>query len=70
MFLLSGPPGSGKTHFLSLTILRYILIHQSVCPESPLRIFITAFTNAAIHNLLERIDELITRLEVTHILII
>ncbi|CAG8439802.1 2567_t:CDS:10 [Acaulospora morrowiae] len=54
-----GPPGSGKTHFLSL-FLTWYLTSMRPRPAGNNRNFIvgiTAFTRAAIDNLLERISK-------------
>ncbi|KAI8599356.1 hypothetical protein EDD21DRAFT_162185 [Dissophora ornata] len=57
-----GPPGSGKTHFLALTILRFIDILGSLSEQGkgqgPYTIVLTAFTHAAINNLVARIASL------------
>jgi len=54
-----GPPGSGKTYFLALTILCLMEAHLKFAPAGThLRIFLTAFTNSAIQNLLERVATL------------
>ncbi|KAI1317207.1 Tripartite DNA replication factor [Mortierella claussenii] len=54
-----GPPGSGKTHFLALTILRYIDILRSLSDkgkgQGAQTIVLTAFTHSAINNLAERV---------------
>jgi DNA replication ATP-dependent helicase Dna2 len=54
--LVWGPPGTGKTHFLSLAIL--VLAETSRIAGKPLRVMLTAFTHAAIENALRKIDEL------------
>ncbi|CAO3701516.1 unnamed protein product [Rhizopus stolonifer] len=51
-----GPPGSGKTEFLSLFINWYIQCFVSCNGPKDLLIGITAFTNDAIINLLKRIE--------------
>ena len=54
--LVWGPPGTGKTHFLATSIL--CLVEAARRAQRPLRILLTAFTNAAIDNLLAKVDEL------------
>jgi DNA replication ATP-dependent helicase/nuclease Dna2 len=51
-----GPPGTGKTHFLAAAILGLADAYASV--GKLFRVLITAFTHAAIENLLRKIDEL------------
>jgi hypothetical protein len=51
-----GPPGTGKTHFLAAAILGLADAYASV--GKTFRVLITAFTHAAIENLLRKIDEL------------
>ncbi|CAG8514639.1 43143_t:CDS:10 [Gigaspora margarita] len=55
--IIWGPPGSGKTHFLALFVLRYLNIAnpQPTGNNNNFIIGITAFTRTAINNLLERI---------------
>lgn len=48
--LVWGPPGTGKTYFLARAILSLVEAHGGA--ESDLRIAVTAFTHAAIENLL------------------
>jgi hypothetical protein len=50
-----GPPGTGKTHFLATTILGLADAH--VRAGKPFRALVTAFTHAAIENLLKKIIE-------------
>jgi hypothetical protein len=50
-----GPPGTGKTHFLALTIIGLAAAHARA--GRPFRILVTAFTHAAIENLLRKIAE-------------
>ena len=54
--LVWGPPGTGKTHFLATSIL--CLVDAARRAGRPLRILLTAFTNAAIDNLLAKLTEL------------
>jgi len=54
--LVWGPPGTGKTHFLALAILCLAEAHRPAGLE--LRTLVTAFTHAAIDNLLRKIVEL------------
>lgn len=51
-----GPPGTGKTHFLAATILALLTAHERA--GLPCRVFVTAYTHAAIENLLRKIREL------------
>jgi hypothetical protein len=48
-----GPPGTGKTHFLALAILALLEAHRA--DQQPLRVVVTAFTNAAIDNVMRKI---------------
>ena len=48
-----GPPGTGKTHFLAATILALAAAHARA--GRPFRVLVTAFTHAAIENLLRKI---------------
>ncbi|KAG2188163.1 hypothetical protein INT44_000914 [Umbelopsis vinacea] len=48
-----GPPGSGKTHFLALFVVWYLTYFA----DKSVRIGITAYTRAAVHNLLLRIAQ-------------
>ncbi|KAF9121608.1 Tripartite DNA replication factor, partial [Linnemannia schmuckeri] len=54
--------GSGKTHFLALTILRFVDILQSLAikgkGQGPQTIVLTAFTHSAINNLVKRVAQL------------
>jgi hypothetical protein len=52
-----GPPGTGKTHFLAMTVLALAEAH--VLAGKPFRVLITAFTHAAIENLLRKVVELL-----------
>lgn len=54
--LVWGPPGTGKTHFLAVSIL--CMVEAARRAGRPLRILLTAFTNAAIDNLLAKVTEL------------
>ncbi len=47
-----GPPGTGKTHFLAVAIL--ILADAHAQAKRPFRVLVTAFTHAAIENLLRK----------------
>ncbi len=49
-----GPPGTGKTHFLASTILGLAEAHAQA--GKPFRVLVTAFTHAAIENLLRKIS--------------
>ena len=51
-----GPPGTGKTHFLASTILGLAAAHARA--GQPFRVLVTAFTHAAIENLLRKIAQL------------
>ncbi len=48
-----GPPGTGKTHFLATAILGLAEAHARA--GKPFRVLVTAFTHAAIENLLLKI---------------
>jgi DNA replication ATP-dependent helicase Dna2 len=50
-----GPPGTGKTHFLASTIVGLSEAHARA--GRPFRVLVTAFTHAAIENLLRKIAE-------------
>ena len=54
--LVWGPPGTGKTHFLAVSLLA--LLEAAARAGRPLRVMVTAFTNAAIDNLLAKVAEL------------
>ncbi|KAG0244302.1 Tripartite DNA replication factor [Mortierella sp. GBA43] len=60
--IIWGPPGSGKTHFLALTILRFVDILRSLSDkgkgQGPQTIVLTAFTHTAINNLVARVARL------------
>ncbi|PKL77840.1 MAG: hypothetical protein CVV27_04445, partial [Candidatus Melainabacteria bacterium HGW-Melainabacteria-1] len=53
--LVWGPPGTGKTHFLATAIVGWFEAHLNA--GEPCRILITAFTHAAIDNLLLKVQE-------------
>ncbi len=48
-----GPPGTGKTHFLAAVVLGLATAHAAA--GRPFRVLVTAFTHAAIENLLRKI---------------
>src|SRR5262249_4360425 len=50
-----GPPGSGKTHFVATVILGLIDAHARA--GRPFRVLVTAFTHAAIENLLRKVEQ-------------
>jgi hypothetical protein len=50
-----GPPGTGKTHFLASAILGLAAAHAR--SGRPFRVLVTAFTHAAIENLLRKIAQ-------------
>jgi DNA replication ATP-dependent helicase Dna2 len=50
-----GPPGTGKTHFLASAIVGLAAAHARA--GRPFRVLVTAFTHAAIENLLVKIAE-------------
>src|SRR5262249_5171982 len=54
-----GPPGTGKTHFLAATVASLAAAHARA--GQPFRVLVTAFTHAAIENLLRKIHDLIDR---------
>lgn len=54
--LVWGPPGTGKTHFLALTVLALAETHRRA--GRPLRVLITAQTHTAIDNCLAKLLEL------------
>jgi hypothetical protein len=56
-----GPPGTGKTHFLALTIVALAAAHAQA--RQPFRVLVTAFTHAAIENLLRKISEQVQALK-------
>jgi len=56
-----GPPGTGKTHFLASAILGLAAAHAA--GGQPLRILVTAFTHAAIENLLRKLAEQLRELQ-------
>ena len=51
-----GPPGTGKTHFLAAVVLALASAHART--KKPFRVLATAFTHAAIENLLRKIASL------------
>jgi len=51
-----GPPGTGKTHFLAAVVLALASAHART--NKPFRVLATAFTHAAIENLLRKIASL------------
>jgi hypothetical protein len=50
-----GPPGTGKTHFLASTIVGLAAAHARA--GRPFRVLVSAFTHAAIENLLRKVAE-------------
>ncbi|MBL8797965.1 MAG: AAA family ATPase [Planctomycetia bacterium] len=52
-----GPPGTGKTHFLAASILALAAAHAK--SRRPFRVLVTAYTHAAIENLLRKLAELL-----------
>jgi hypothetical protein len=50
-----GPPGTGKTHFLASTIVGLAAAHAQ--QRRPFHVLVTAFTHAAIENLLRKIAQ-------------
>jgi hypothetical protein len=59
--LVWGPPGSGKTFFIAMSILILIFAHKSNADKqdaSPLRIYLTGFTHPSIENMIQKILEL------------
>jgi hypothetical protein len=51
-----GPPGTGKTHFLAAAILALAEAHARA--GKSFRVLVTAFTHAAIENVLRKVHEL------------
>ena len=51
--LILGPPGTGKTHLLAWLILGYVLSCRAA--GRPCRVLVSAFTRAAIGNLLDNV---------------
>jgi hypothetical protein len=51
-----GPPGTGKTHFLAAAVLALMDAHARA--GRPFRVLVTAFTHAAIENVLRKAAEL------------
>jgi hypothetical protein len=51
--LVWGPPGTGKTHFLAVTVLALLEAHRRA--GRPLSVLVTGFTHAAIDNCLDKI---------------
>ena len=60
--LVWGPPGTGKTHFLALSILCLAEAHRAA--GVPFRTLLTAFTHAAIDNALRKAADLQGRLRI------
>ncbi len=50
-----GPPGTGKTHFLATAILGLAAAHAAA--GKPFRVLVTAYTHAAIENLLRKLAQ-------------
>ena len=57
--LVWGPPGTGKTHFLALSILRLIEISYRCKIQSGFNVLVTAYTNTAIDKLMDKICDLL-----------
>ncbi len=53
--LVWGPPGTGKTHFLATALLSLVRARRD--HREPIRIGVTAFTHAAIENLLIKVHD-------------
>src|SRR5262249_44905835 len=51
-----GPPGTGKTHFLASAVVSLAAAHARA--GRPFRVLVSAFTHAAIENLLRKVAEL------------
>jgi len=60
--LVWGPPGTGKTHFIAITILCLLESHRTA--GKPFRILLSAFTHAAIENCLKKLLELNKKLNI------
>ncbi|HYF80155.1 MAG TPA: AAA domain-containing protein [Symbiobacteriaceae bacterium] len=54
--LVWGPPGTGKTHFLAMSVLILLAAYRQA--NLPFRILVSAFTHAAIENCLQKLDTL------------
>ena len=54
--LVWGPPGTGKTHFLAVTVLALLEAHRR--SDQSISVLVTGFTNAAIDNCLDKIATL------------
>lgn len=52
-----GPPGTGKTWFLAATILALAAAHRQA--QRPFRVLVSAFTHAAIENVLRKLRDLL-----------
>ena len=52
---MGGPPATGKTHFLATLILGLADAHARA--GRPFRVLVSAFTHAAIENVLKKLDE-------------
>jgi hypothetical protein len=50
-----GPPGTGKTHFLAMALLLYIMLYND--NEKPFKILVTSNTHKAIENCLSKLLE-------------
>lgn len=62
--LVWGPPGTGKTHFLALSVLYLLAAAYKQAarrgqPTPSLQVLITAFTHTAIDNLLDKMRDLL-----------
>lgn len=53
---LWGPPGTGKTHYLATMILALMEAHRRA--GKPFRVMVSAFTHAAVENLLKKLAAL------------
>ncbi|MFO0804724.1 MAG: AAA domain-containing protein [Gemmataceae bacterium] len=55
-----GPPGTGKTHSIAVIILGLLRAYEAT--KRPFRVLVTAFTHAAIENVLKKVVELRSKL--------
>lgn len=61
--LIWGPPGTGKSFVLGYALAGLIKVHQE--QHKPLRILLSAFTHAAINNLLNGLSKRLSKLNIS-----